>query len=149
MEQYVEKYMYPDRESVVWMADKLETWGALESGDPDCLLEKEFLPFYREVVREFRKRIDRACIEYDTAFLRRLLDAAALAAKGKVSHRLDLTGTAVYVFEELRRRFGFRPSREQVRQRTEQLRKEGGLPPASDRQWARVFDDLGELFRSG
>ena len=57
------RYMYPDRESVVWMADKLETWRALESGDPDCLLEKEFLslPFYREAVREFRKRID-ACL---------------------------------------------------------------------------------------
>jgi hypothetical protein len=96
--KYVARYMYPDRESVVWMADKLETWRALESGDPDCLLEKEFLPFYREAVREFRKRID-ACLEHDAAFLRNLSDAAALAAKGKVLRKYDADDTRTTVFE--------------------------------------------------
>jgi hypothetical protein len=84
--KFAEKYLYPKEDSVVALAGRLKIWQAVESQDPH--LEEDLLSFYRETAQKTKDRVVQACLSFDHSFLRRLLDAAALAAEGKVSQSL-------------------------------------------------------------
>jgi hypothetical protein len=147
---FAEAYIYPEKDSVVALAGRLKNWRAVESQDPS--LDKDLLSLYQKVAEETKDQVVQAHLGADTVLQRRLLDADKLLkdTKGQVSQSLDLHGAAVYAFRVLRDELGHRPSRNQVRERVDQWRKEGGLnPKISDRQWDRVLADLEELFRHG
>src|SRR5262245_35247827 len=114
--KFAEKYLYPKEDSVVALAGRLKTWQAVESQDSNLVedllplgdkaaikdLVLVLLPFYQDVAQEMKDQVIQACLDLDLPFLRRLSDAFALAAEGKVSQSLDTTGAAVYAFRELR-----------------------------------------------
>ena len=143
---FAEKYLYPKEDSVVALAGRLKIWQAVESRNPG--LEKDLLPYYQKVAQQIKDQVIQACLEPDTSFLRRLWDAAVLAAEGKISQSLDVTAAAVYAFRQLCDELGHCPNYNQVKERVEQWRKEGGIenPKISDRQWGRVLKDIKPLF---
>jgi hypothetical protein len=163
--KFAEKYLYPKEDSVVALAGRLKTWQAVESQDSNLVedllplrdkaaikdLVLVLLPIYEDVAQKMKDQVIQACLNLDHFFLRRLSDAAALAAKGEVAHSLDTTGAAVYAFRLLREELGHRPNQNQVRERVERWRKEGGFkkPKISNRQWERTRKDLEQLFREG
>jgi hypothetical protein len=147
-----EKHFNPPVDSVVDLAARLKVWQEVESSGP---IPNERSPFekivdsvHSQIAQGIKDRVIEACLkpDGDEEFLRRLSEAKALAAKGKISQSLDTIGAALYTIGQLREELGHLPNRQQVQERVEQWRKEGGLEAkVSPRQWERVWKEIGSL----
>jgi hypothetical protein len=103
---------------------------------------------YWDKAAKFSARVIRACDENDWKFLRRLSKAAELVARdGPISWSIGVTGYALMAWLQLDKELGHYWSRDQLRERTEQVRKEDGVDPKfSQRQWEQALRDLRPLF---
>jgi hypothetical protein len=144
------KYIFPKEDSVAGLAGRLTACQTLESQGPQ--LGEDLLPYYQEAASKLQDRIKEACLKNDSAFLRRLSEAADLIAEGKKGYVfLDVTGYALKAFGELWKELGHRPNRNQLRERVERLRKHDGFedPKISPRHWERALKDISPLFPHG
>jgi hypothetical protein len=144
--QLAKEFVFPKEDSVAGLVGRLSAWQSLESKDPS--IGDDLLPFYETAAAELKRRVLKACIDNDAAFLRRLSEAAKIIADGKISESLslDITGYGLKAFRQLRKESGHRLSPDQVRERVDQMRKEEGYPKMSDREWKRTLADLSPLF---
>jgi hypothetical protein len=150
MLELAEKYFLPPPESIVGLAYRLMARQAVESTNPKLWrndIPGYLLPIYWDGAAKLSARIIRAHDENDYKFQRRLYEAEKLVKKGDpISWSIGVTGYALMAWLRLDDEFGHCPSRDQLRERTEQLRKEDGLDPKfSQRQWEQALYDLKPL----
>jgi hypothetical protein len=104
----------------------------------DPSIPQDAVPFYAKAAEELATEIIQACDNFDADFFYRLWRAVHLAKKGeKVSQALDnnATGAALMAFRELIGELQRLPSSDQVRERLELWRKEGGLRPLETKRF--------------
>jgi hypothetical protein len=144
--ELAEKHFLPDSEGIVGLAYGLMSLQRVKSAN---LLDVPgyLLPIYWDRAARFEARIIKACVENDRKFLQRLYKAAELVDKGgPISWSIGVTGYALMAWLRLSDEFGHCPSRRELKERTEQVRKEDGVDPKfSQRQWEEALRELKPL----
>jgi hypothetical protein len=156
-EKLVAKHIPPAKpESDKGLAFRVRLWLALASQDPKFRrdIPEDKFPIVLELINSFRRRVDRAFLELDRKFLRRVIAGMELitpeTSEPWENLKLTVTGYALLAWAHLYGELGHRPNQKQLRGRVERLRKEDGeTERVSDRQWSRTLKDLKPLFPGG
>ena len=143
------EYVAPKPDSIMGLAGRLKIWQEFFGRPP----ADNLTPFEKieervnfKVTQEFHQEQQQALAQSDHKLLRKIAEAAKLLAEagGKPpSHGLDVTGAAVYAFDELRRELGRLPTYDQIRKRVEEWLGQ----PVSEKHWKRVLKVLAPLYR--
>jgi hypothetical protein len=149
------KHILHGAESAKGLAFRLRRVQAVESINPK--LWRDDIPeglrsVYQDVGEHLKGRIIRAAFDNDTGFLKRLYEASLLVDKGEspFERGLSITGYALAAWRHLCDELGHRPSLNQLRECTEELRKKDGLGSRfSDKQWSVTLEALEPLLRHG
>jgi hypothetical protein len=142
----VDEHVTPKPDSILGLASRLKNWQEY-FGKPQvdglAAFEKIEEEGRFEIAQRFHQQQQRAQKENDYKLLHKISEAARLlATDSKLSHGLDVTGAAIYAFEELRQELGHRPHRDRIRERVEEWLGHS----VSQRHWERSLQVLAPLY---
>ena len=145
------KHVIPKKDSTAALDQDLQFLQLAESPDFEtrfetCFVRPEDRHIYsiaRSMITDrFKERISKACLERDSGFFRRLLEAVKMPPRSPVDvNNLSVTGTAVLAWFLLYE--DHRPNRWQLRALVEQWRG----ARISDSQWADTLREIKSLVR--